>query len=439
MYSRPSIERLIRRSDLDLTVGSPQEMERLVFAMQEDLILEREGDDFYVIQYDHKDPKVAQKVVQNLLNLFIEQNIGQVGNKNEPALSFLTTQVEEAQRALKDIEDRISAFTQSNPDELVDISALSSRKQSLENNIRSLRTEKQFITSEIGQLERELSGTPSRISAAGNYGQSPKQARLAQLIQERDALLLRLTPQHPDVQVLNNLIAQVQASEELPEGSVGFPTVNNPMYSQLESQLSRTKLRLIAIDAQLQEEEQALRNVVDTMSKQPAIQQQYASLEEERRIAYDNLLNLQKQIQVATTSANVTSDVSLVEFRVIEPPILPLRPTGPNRLILLSAVAVGAIGAGFASAFVRIQLSGTMPTIKHLKEAFPYPVLGGVTSVDLSNSSSGVFLRIIIVCCSFFLFVLLFIILIHQFHIENWRPNLSFLQSFASLSLSDLF
>lgn len=438
MYSRPSIEKLIRRSDLDLTVDTPKDMERLVEEMQENLILERQGDNFYIVEYDDNDPLVAQTVVQNLLSLFIEQNIGQIGNKNETAINYLNSQAEDAQKRLLDIENQIAAFVRQNPDELVDMSSVSARKQSLENNVRSLRTEKQFVSSEINQLERELSGTPARISAGGNFGQSPKQARLAQLIQERDSLLLRLTPQHPDVVALNNLIAQVQSSNDT-SGGIGNSSVSNPMYTQLESQLRRTKNRLIVLDTQLQNDEMAMQNLIETMAKQPAIQQQYSKLEEERRLIYEKLLQLKQQIEIADTSTSVTTDVNLVEFRIIEPPVLPLRPTGPNRLILLLAIAIGSILAGLSTAFVRIQISGTMPTLKHLKAAFDYPVLGGITKVDVNQSSAKTFRDIIIVSIAFILFILLFTILIHQFHTAGWRPSMSFLSNILDFSLSDQF
>lgn len=429
MYARPSIETLIRRSDLDLRINSPRDMERMVESMQKNLILEREGDDFYRIQYDNADPEVAQRVVQNLLNLFIENNIGRVGNRNDTAISYLEAQAEDTQNRLTEIEAQIATFIRDNPNQLVDLSTISAQKQTLENNIRSLRTEKQFVTTEIAQLERELSSTPAQISAGGNLGQSPQQARLGQLIQERDALLLRLTPQHPDVISLNNLIEQVQSSGLSGTGFSQGSTTNNPMYAQLEQQLRRTKNRLITLDLELQNHKEDLQNIIETMAQQPSLQQAYTRLEESRRLVYNKLLQLKEQIQVATTSTSVTSDVNLVEFRVVEPPVLPLRPTGPNRFVLLMAVAIGAVLAGLSSAFLRIQLAGTMPTLNHLKDVFPYPILGGITKVGKENSSGELFAHLIIVSSAFILFILMFIILIYQFHTAQWRPNFNFLAS----------
>ena len=69
-----------------------------------------------------------------------------------------------------------------------------------------------------------------------------------------------------------------------------------------------------------------------------------------------------------------------VQFRVIEPPQVPVIPSGPPRVLLLSlALAIGlASGIGFA--ILRTYSRDSIYDLKQLKDAIALPVLGVVST-----------------------------------------------------------
>ena len=67
-----------------------------------------------------------------------------------------------------------------------------------------------------------------------------------------------------------------------------------------------------------------------------------------------------------------------MRFRIIEPPAVPVVPSGPKRVLFLLAVLCGSIGGGLGIAFLLSQMDDVFATPQRLREAFDIPVLGSV-------------------------------------------------------------
>jgi hypothetical protein len=68
----------------------------------------------------------------------------------------------------------------------------------------------------------------------------------------------------------------------------------------------------------------------------------------------------------------------MLNFRVIDPPMAPTKPTGPNRVSLFSMVFVIALAAGVGSAFAMSQIRPTFVSQAALREVTGVPVLGSI-------------------------------------------------------------
>jgi 4-amino-4-deoxy-L-arabinose transferase-like glycosyltransferase len=75
------------------------------------------------------------------------------------------------------------------------------------------------------------------------------------------------------------------------------------------------------------------------------------------------------------------SQTSNVDFRIVDPPIVPTRPSGPNRALLFGGVLAAAFAAALGVVFVLIQLKDSFSNPNRLREAFDVPVLGSVSMV----------------------------------------------------------
>ena len=77
LLSRPNVEKIIRKSDLDTSARTTADA--LVDATQKELKISRTvyGENLYTISFRYTDPKKARDVVQAALSTFIEQSLGE--------------------------------------------------------------------------------------------------------------------------------------------------------------------------------------------------------------------------------------------------------------------------------------------------------------------------------------------------------------------------
>jgi hypothetical protein len=90
---------------------------------------------------------------------------------------------------------------------------------------------------------------------------------------------------------------------------------------------------------------------------------------------------LTQRRESALMAQRLDAETNRIEFRIVEPPIVPISPSGPPHGILMGAVLLVGLGAGGALAFLRVQFDSSLRTTSQLKEVFGLPVLGAISVV----------------------------------------------------------
>jgi hypothetical protein len=67
LLSRPNMEKLISKTDLDLTINSPADRERLISRLADTIRVVPQTKNLFTITYRDKNPKMAHDVVQTLI------------------------------------------------------------------------------------------------------------------------------------------------------------------------------------------------------------------------------------------------------------------------------------------------------------------------------------------------------------------------------------
>jgi len=80
---------------------------------------------------------------------------------------------------------------------------------------------------------------------------------------------------------------------------------------------------------------------------------------EVNKTQYDTLL---QRLESARISESAEQNTDSVKFRVIEPPTVPIKPSGPVRPMLDSLVLLAALGAGLGLAILIAQMHPTFTT-----------------------------------------------------------------------------
>lgn len=390
LLSRPNLEKVIVRTDLDHRVQTPAERDALVQSLARDIRITPQTRNLFTIEYRDRDPKVAQAVVQTALTLFIEAATATDRQQMESARVFVAQQLAAYEVQLRQAERRRAEF-QARYIDLLPSEALggSSRLEAARARLAQVQGELQDARMRRNLTQQQIDAIPARLPQEARGGGG---GRLAEAERDLRELRLRYTEQHPDVAAARSAVAALRSQGGGGRGGAA-PSAprTNPLYETL-------KVRLVDVDAEiasLERQETDGRAEVERLDAiaraEPELQAQFLNLDRDYAVLrknYEELLARRESIQIAG-AARTSSD--RVRLEIIDPPTLPTRPAAPNRPLLFSAVLVAGLGAALAATVGFVHLDQAFYTVHDLRR-LGLPVLGGVSSIT-PRRNAGAALR----------------------------------------------
>lgn len=427
LLSRPNVERVTRMADLDLRAATPQQREALIDELMKDIRFSAAGGlNLYSLRYMSGEPERARKVVQALLSIFVESNLGDKRRDSDQARRFIDEQIKVYEQRLVEAEDRLKEFKIRNITQMPNIGADSvARTGDLQNQLAHARMELSQAENARDELKKQLSTEPQQVPddrpmfelpASGGAVVAPRRSEYDDRIELQrkrlDELRLRYTEQHPDVVGTRRVIEQLEASREeerkaeaakaaqaaqaqspsAPKRTPGM--MPNPVYQQLRVSLAETEATVASLRARARELEGRIAQVRANAANVPRLEAELKQLNRDYDVTkrnYDQLLARRESAQLA---GEMEATASVAEFRVIDPPRVSPNPVFPNRALLLSGVLLLSIAAGMAVAFLRDQIRPTFFDMRGLRQATGMPLLGAVSWVlsatDRARARRGV-------------------------------------------------
>jgi polysaccharide chain length determinant protein (PEP-CTERM system associated) len=382
LLTRPNLLELMRMTDMDLTVNSPEAQEAKLASLQQRLELVAQRDQLFEVRYEDTDPERAQRVVQALLTIFVEQNLGTSQRDMDRARRFIDAQIAEYEQRLRQAEAAVAEFKRANASELNYQERYSGRLQQGEFDIQRLETELQSAIWQRDELQAELARTPEFLAGQAAAGPTPAQQRLAELERQMDDLLLRYTTEHPNVKALARLIESARAQVENERTGPQAVQVPNPAYTQIQGEIERIEREIRSLERRLETQRAQVQNLRQRIQEVPPVALQLAQMTRDYDVLRQNYQSLIERRESARLAQNLNDQTTNIEFRIVDPPVVPLKPSGPNRPLFFSAVLFAAIGSGLGLALVQIQLKDSFTTVAQLREAFGVPVLGSLSLVQ---------------------------------------------------------
>lgn len=383
LLSRPNLEKLARMTDMDLSAKTPEQMEALLNRLESGISVGSGRQyNIYTISYTDKDPQLTKDVVQAVVTTFMEDALGATRRDRDSAQQFLTQQITEYENKIRATEMKLMDMKRKYkglmPGELIDYFQ---RLENLEGQLQAARTELEAANMRRDELERQLSGEKALISSESGPP-SPIDTRIQSLQSRLDELLLRYTEKHPDVIATREIIAALRQQKQdfLEEGISGESlSKSNPFYQQLHLALVTAEGEVASQEARVAALEEEMNQLREFIDKMPKLALELSQLNRDYGINKKNYQTLLERQESAEMSERVEQSADNIKFRVIDPPKVPLRPSGPNRPVLLSLVLLGGVGAGVGVAFLLSQLKPTLTGRNELQELTQLPVLGSVS------------------------------------------------------------
>lgn len=386
----------------------------------------------FTLAFDHQSPTNAQRVLNELVTLFLAENLRTRRQAAADTTAFLRSEAEKYRQLVDQYETRLAQFKKQhagnlpeqtpakiglkdrNERELLEIrgrlQTLNERRIYLDaeltqlnpylepslppgsaaaaltdprERLKALRTQHVTLSSKYGpshpdvrKLEREIEALEKDLGPEGRRG--ALEAEREALVTQLGDLRTKYSDKHPDVTRVQRQLDNVMAMlETMPANSNGGNSLRsrNPAYVQLQAQLEAadSEIRsLIEQQAQLQER---LQQFERELLVAPEIEQEYRLLNRDYERTLANYNVVKEKLTTAELGESLEAESKAEQFSLVEPPTLPIEPIKPNRIAVFVLGLVLSLGVGIGLAVLAEAMDTSVHGPLHLASVSGAPPL----------------------------------------------------------------
>lgn len=395
LLTRPNLEKIARLTDLDLRANTPAEMDGLISSLRSKISIRhsRAGrENLYTIGYSSNDPVLAKNVVQATLTTLVENTLGGKRSDQDTATSFLEEQIADYETRLIEAENRLKEFKRRN----VGLTPGSqgsyySRLEQTKAQLRDVELAYEEAEIRYQSLRNQLINEEARARAMSDSQVKSEivtsyDSRIDQMERELDQLRLKFTDQHPDIKESQRVLVDLKQRRAEERDSkykelLASGAQQTAVYQELKFATAQAEAEMKSLAARAENHRIRLQELEEKVNTVPEIEAELTALNRDYDITqnkYNELLNRRESARLGQ-KADVSSDS--FQFRVVDPPLVPTSPSGPNRMLYLTAIIAFGVALGAGIAFLISQLRPIFFSSKQLHDVTGLPVLGTVTKL----------------------------------------------------------
>ena len=347
--------------------------------------------------------QVAQQICTEITSFFMQQNVLIRERRAEDTTQFITKQLNESKRKLDEQDSKLADFQRRYMGELPDqmqtnfslLTGLSSQLEAISQALNRAQQDKMFVQNALDQQ-------PLVRPAGAGVPVEPDvlQKQLEALQSRLAALQAQYTDAHPDVRRAKKDIAQLQRKIEEESAKQSAPPVASPVKDAVVAETPRVqqlRAQLYQINRTIQEKtedqgriQQQISNLQGKLQLTPAIAQEYKALTRDYQTAvgvYNDLLKKQSDSEMAT---DLERRQQGEQFRVLDAPSLPQKPTYPNRPFFGAGGFMCGLAFGLAVIFALEAQDTTLHSERDLERLLKLPTLAMIPLLQIPNGGNRV-------------------------------------------------
>jgi capsular exopolysaccharide synthesis family protein len=345
--------------------------------------------DIIEISYDDIDPKRAALLVNQLMQVYRENDLQTTRSTSISARKFILSQlpgvrqsVFRADMALREFKERyqltdIELATKGNADNL---SRLTAELEQAEAQRASTNTALLNLQQRLN-LDAQAALTVSNISQSKAVQDSLAEVQaLERKLEEARAQYQSDYPLIPDLQAkLDKARALLQAKTNAAIRNNGttanaIPQQVGETQQELLDTLIRTEINRTSLDNKIAKLQQQRSAYLKQSTFLPGLQQQERELNRELQAAESTYQSLLKSLQDVQVSENQT----ISNVRIVEMARVPLYPIGPNKRAAIAAGLLGGLLLAAALIYILELLDTRLKRVEDIRQQFEYVLLGTI-------------------------------------------------------------
>jgi succinoglycan biosynthesis transport protein ExoP len=379
----------------------------------------------FTVSYNNRSPEHAVKVANELMSLYLAENLTERQRLAGNTTNFLIDEGERLKRQIAGTEARLATFKLEHADAMPELatmnrnlldrteqdlrasemrsSVLDQQRMFIESQLSQvkpssmlttdsgervlsaddrLRIARSRLTSvratyapghpDIARLEREVKGLETEVGKNASTGPSVNQltrdleGARGELAAARD----RYAADHPDVQKLERRVSALEkdladAQSRPAAPAVPAETPDNPTYISLQTQLSAVLNEQAALKKRMDDLRKQMTGYERQIAISPQIEKEYRELARDFETASNEYREVRGKLMEAQMAQNLEAERKGERFTVIEPPLPPEKPVSPNRPAIM---VIGVILALVVSLAVVVVLEMMDTSVRGRKD-----------------------------------------------------------------------
>ena len=432
----PNLSRIIEELDLYSGDRETSTMANLVYRMRNDIFLETVSADVtdprsgrgteatiaFKLGFESSSPDLAQKVANEIVSLFLDENLRNRQQVAKEASVFLEGEAAKLGEKIAKLEAKLAVFKEEHAESLPEMQDVNLRTlERLESQIRSNESQRRvlderviYLQSELAQidpysnrysstgerilspvdrlklLETEYVVVASRYSAShpdrikmereiealrnevGSTDIADLQRKRLSLESELTMLEDRYSSDHPDVKRKQRAVEvaqrQISAARNRKVSTTVDEDSDNPAYIQLSAQLQAARAEQSSLKLSYEELIAEIKAVEKRLAEAPKIESEYLRLARDYENANQEFANVKEKGMAANLAESLEEESKAERFVLIEPPLLPDSPIKPNRLAVLFLGFAVSLAGGVGHVALREGLDNSIHGAKGVAE-----------------------------------------------------------------------
>ena len=317
------------------------------------------------ISFSHRDPQVAAKIVNAIIDTFVLSNLERKTETNASAGDFLQRRVAEIQAQIRNGEERLLNYAKSHQILSLDATQNTVVERLAGLNRQLLEAENELKMAEAAYRAGLAPGAADALAEGQGSRTAGAEDKLGELRQRRAQLLVENTEEWQEVKEVTRQIAVLE--KQIQDSRAHASTV---ILSNLETRYRQAQAR-----------EQALRAAFDRQRAETLAQNeaavQYRIIQQEietNKSLLDGLLQRSKENEVVMqgTANNI---------HVVDRALMPDSPIGPMRTQRVAMMFILSLGFGIGLALLSDYLDNSISTIDDVERVLRLPAIAAIPTV----------------------------------------------------------
>ncbi len=399
VMTRANLLKVIEKYDLYADSREKQPIEAIVGQMRKKIELKTISGDgtkasgkkatdavAFELSFEHTDPALAQQVTDELISMFISENVQQRTRRASEASSFLEREVKRLESQLAGIEEKIAEFKQRNVGKLPELAQMNLRSiegtrrtlDSISRELRSLEERRYYLQGQLTQTKRHAA-----VRSDDGRMVLEKEDRLRVLRSEYESALSLYDSSHPDVRRLKREIEALER-EQGRSSSIGAQRApDNPAYISLQTQLRAVNSDINSLRVQRKQLQATIAGYEKKLEATPQVEREYTTLLRDRESVLKSYQETRSKLRRARLAQELEQESKGERLTVLESPQLPENPVKPNRPAIVFLGLLLSLACAIVYAAIAEALSSTINSRHDLIRAMGEPPLGVVPYIKV--------------------------------------------------------